>query len=41
MSLPVGLQAAGPRLEDRTTLRFAQLAERELGGYRPPAALTA
>ena len=39
--MPVGLQAAGPWLEDRTPLRFAQLAERELGGYQVPATLTA
>jgi amidase len=30
------VQAVGPYLEDRTPLRFAQLVERELGGYRPP-----
>jgi amidase len=34
--MPVGVQAVGPYLEDRTPLRFAQLAERELGGYVPP-----
>jgi amidase len=34
--LPTGVQAVGPYLEDRTPLRFAQLVERELGGYRPP-----
>jgi amidase len=35
--LPLGLQAIGPYLEDRTTLRFAQLLEREWHGYqRPP-----
>ena len=34
--LPVGIQAQGPFLEDRTTLRFAQLVERELGGFMPP-----
>ena len=37
--MPVGLQVVGPRLEDRTPLRFAQLAERELGGYVEPRAL--
>jgi amidase len=34
--LPLGLQAIGPYLEDRTTLRFAQLLEREWQGYTPP-----
>ncbi|HKY80670.1 MAG TPA: amidase [Sphingobium sp.] len=34
--LPVGIQAQGPFLEDRTPLRFAQLVERELGGFTPP-----
>jgi amidase len=35
--LPIGLQAIGPYLEDRTPLRFAALLERELGGFvRPP-----
>lgn len=34
--LPVGLQIVGPYLEDRTTLAFARLAEREFGGYRVP-----
>jgi amidase len=34
--MPMGVQAVGPYLEDRTPLRFAQLVERELGGYVPP-----
>lgn len=34
--LPVGLQAIGPYLEDRTTIRFAALIESEFGGFHPP-----
>ena len=34
--LPVGIQALGPYLEDRTTIRFAALLAEEIGGYRPP-----
>jgi amidase len=34
--LPLGLQAIGPYLEDRTTLRFAQLLEREWRAFQPP-----
>ncbi len=34
--LPIGLQAIGPYLEDRTTTRFTQLLEQEFGGFRPP-----
>lgn len=36
--LPIGLQAVGPYLEDRTTIHFAELMEREFGAFqRPPA----
>ncbi len=34
--LPIGLQAVGPYLEDRTALRFAQLLEREWRAFTPP-----
>jgi amidase len=34
--LPIGLQAIGPYLEDRTPLRFAALLAREIGGFTPP-----
>jgi amidase len=34
--MPMGLQAVGPYLEDRTPIRFAQLAEQALGGFTPP-----
>jgi amidase len=35
--LPIGLQAVGPYLKDRTPIRFAELAAREFGGFqRPP-----
>jgi amidase len=34
--MPMGLQAVGPYLEDRTAIRFAQLAEQALGGFVPP-----
>jgi amidase len=36
--LPVGAQLIGPHLEDRTTLAFAELAEREFGGFVAPPA---
>jgi amidase len=36
--LPIGTQIVGPYLEDRTTMAFAALAEREFGGFRPPPA---
>jgi amidase len=35
--LPIGLQAIGPHLEDRTPIRFAAMIARELGvGFRRP-----
>ena len=34
--LPIGVQIVGPHLEDRTTIAFAQLLEREFGGFVPP-----
>jgi amidase len=35
--LPLGLQAIGPYLEDRTTLTFARLLEEQAGyGFEPP-----
>ncbi|MGD9099277.1 MAG: amidase [Anaerolineae bacterium] len=35
--LPIGLQAVGPYLEDRTPIRFAALVAQALGGFcRPP-----
>jgi amidase len=36
--LPIGMQIIGPYLEDRTTIAFAELVEREFGGsVAPPA----
>jgi amidase len=35
-SVPAGVQVVGPYLGDRTTLRFAQLVESALGGFRRP-----
>lgn len=34
--LPIGLQAIGPYLEDRTPIRFAGLLADEFGGFSPP-----
>ncbi|HVC82389.1 MAG TPA: amidase [Chloroflexota bacterium] len=34
--LPIGLQAIGPYLEDRTSIRFAALVAQEIGGFQPP-----
>ena len=33
---PIGVQAIGPYLEDRTPIRFAAMMERELGGFVAP-----
>jgi len=35
--LPIGLQAVGPYLEDLTSIRFAALLAREIGGFVKPA----
>jgi len=35
--LPIGVQIIGPFLEDRTTIAFAALLEREFGGFVPPS----
>jgi amidase len=34
--LPIGTQIVGPYLEDRTTIDFAELVEREFGGFIAP-----
>src|SRR5262249_20469025 len=34
--LPIGLQAIGPYLEDRTPIRFATIVGQEFGGVTPP-----
>jgi len=34
--LPIGVQIIGGFLEDRTTIKFAELIEREFGGFKPP-----
>ncbi len=34
--LPIGVQIVGPYLEDRTTIAFAELIERDFGGFVPP-----
>lgn len=36
MGLPIGMQIIGPHFEDRTTIEFARLFEREFGGFSPP-----
>jgi amidase len=35
--LPIGIQAIGPFLEDRTTIQFARLVAEKVGGFQPPA----
>jgi amidase len=37
--LPIGVQIIGPFLEDRATIAFAGLLEREFGGFVPPAGM--
>jgi len=37
MGLPIGVQIIGPYLKDYTTLAFAELLEREFGGFVPPS----
>jgi amidase len=37
--LPIAIQVIGPYLEDRTTIAFAGLLEREFGGFRAPPPL--
>jgi amidase len=34
--LPIGIQIIGPHLEDRTPIAFAELLEREFGGFQAP-----
>ena len=35
--LPIGAQVIGPMFGDHTTIRFAELLEREIGGFTTPA----
>ena len=37
--LPIGVQIIGGYLDDRTTIAFADMLEREFGGFTPPATL--
>jgi amidase len=37
--LPIGVQIIGGFLDDSTTLKFAELIEREFGGFTPPSNL--
>jgi amidase len=36
LGLPIGVQIIGPYLEDRTTIRFAELLAEEFGGFKAP-----
>jgi amidase len=38
--LLIGVQIIGPYLEDRTTIAFAALIERQFGGFVPPPGYT-
>ena len=38
---PIGVQIIGPYLEDRTPIAFAELLEREFGGFVPPRLVAA
>jgi amidase len=37
--LPIGVQIIGGYMEDRTTIAFAEMIEREFGGFSPPPML--
>ena len=37
--LPIGVQIIGAYLDDRTTIKLAELIEREFGGFRAPQSL--
>jgi amidase len=37
--LPIGVQIIGGYLNDRTTIAFAEMIEREFGGFTPPPML--
>lgn len=39
--LPMGVQVIGGWMQDLTTLRFAELLEREFGGFVPPPGFAA
>jgi amidase len=37
--LPIGVQLIGPLFEDHTPIRFAELLDREFGGFTQPPSL--